>query len=515
MSQGTRLRRLAAGFTAAALLLSGCAQGLKSAEQVKRPEDKPVVVGTGLQVQPVDPVAAVTSGEQAFVLATYQRLLTLNPGTPFLKPDAAAECMFLNEVTYSCSLRDGLTFSAGKKLRASDVKFSIERAMKLSEEGKVPGSSASQLRNIKQVKTVEDNRVDFTLDHPDNGLGFALASPAASIVDRAQFDEDAVETEFEVTKGSGPYVMGSHDEDEVYLVRNNYYRGFHAPLMAPMVVKTLDGPEAVKQAMDAGSVDVLAEAVPSSELPALEGQISNGKDGTTDNGYTVTKVENARNQQLLWNPKSPKREDAALRQYVVQATAGLRTQPSLMPERVTKTEKKLEKIPGVSDTPPTQYFPVGQSQAAAGASGELTLGFDPRMPDAEPLAGKVKQALEAGPGEVTVTLAPNDENADLTLFDHHPFTDTPQGWLQPWLDNPLPGQEQTNLELMDSFGRSMNQAERDERLDKVQAKAAEDATFVPLTSEPETFWFGKDLTMWIDFQYGPSYQLALWGIKTP
>lgn len=514
MRRGTRLRRLGAGLTAA-LLLSGCAQGLQSADQINRPKDEPVVVGTGLRVQPVDPAAAVTAGEQAFVLATYQRLLTLNPGTPFLKPDAAAECMFLNETTYSCSLRDGITFSNGKTLQASDVKYSIDRARHLADQGKVPGSSASQLRNIKQTKTVEDNRVDFTLEHADNGLGFALASPAASIVDESLFDEDTVETEFDVTKGSGPYVMGSHDEDEVYLVRNNYYRGFHSPLMSPMVVKTLPGPEATKAAMDQGTPDVVADAVPTSELPALEAQIGQSKEGTTESGYTLTKVENARNQQLLWNPKSPEREDAALRQHVVRATAGLRTAPSLLPERVTETENRAEKIPGVEHEQTTEYFPVGEANGDDKAAGELTLGYDPRLPDAEPLAGKVKQALESGSGAVKVTLAPDDENADLTLFDHHPFSDTPQGWLQPWLDNPLPGQEQANLQLMDDYGRSMNQSERDERLDKLQAKAAEDATFVPLTSEPETFWFGKDMGMWIDFQYGPSYQLALWGIKTP
>ena len=132
----------------------------------------------------------------------------------------------------------------------------------------------------------------------------------------------------------------------------DYYRGFHAPLMAPMVVKTLDGPEAVKQAMDAGSVDVLAEAVPNSELPALEGQISSNKDGTTDNGYTVTKVENARNQQLLWNPNSPKRDDAALRQYVVQATAGLRTQPErrrLGPRDVGDRGPRQHAVDGVQE----------------------------------------------------------------------------------------------------------------------------------------------------------------------
>lgn len=511
MRRGTRLRRLGAGL-AAALLLSGCAQGLHSADQVNRPEDKPVVVGTGLRMQPVDPAAAVTAGEQAFVLATYQRLLTLNPGTSFLKPDAAAECMFLNEKTYSCSLRDGISFSNGRKLQATDVKYSIDRARKLAEEGKVPGSSASQLRNVKQIKTVEDNRVDFTLDRPDNGIGFALASPAASIVDRRQFAQNEVETEFEVTKGSGPYVMGSHDQDEVYLVRNNFYRGYHSPLMAPMVVKTLPNPAAAKSAMDDGSVDVVADAVPTSELPALESQMGQSKEGTTESGYTMTRVENARNQQLLWNPKSPKREDAALRAHVVGATAALRTVPSVLPERVTKTDNQLEKIPGVEHKQAPQYFPMGQA-AGTDAAGELTLGFDPRLPDAEPLAGKVKQALESG--SVKVTLAPDDPNADLTLFDHHPFSDTPQGWLQPWLDDPLPGQEQANLTLMDDYAGSMNQAERDERLDRVLAKAAEDATLVPLTSAPETFWFGKDLEMWIDYQYGPSYQLALWGIKTP
>ena len=79
-------------------------------------------------------------------------------------------------------------FHNGHPLTSADVKFSIERAARLD----VPGSSASLLSSLRRIETPDDLTVRFLLSRPDTQFGWALASPAASIVDAEVYDADRV-----------------------------------------------------------------------------------------------------------------------------------------------------------------------------------------------------------------------------------------------------------------------------------------------------------------------------------
>ena len=70
------------------------------------------------------------------------------------------------------------------------MKFSIERAARLN----VPGSSAVSLSSFRRIQTPDQKTVRFVLSRPDTQFGWALASPAASIVDEEIYDADRVQT---------------------------------------------------------------------------------------------------------------------------------------------------------------------------------------------------------------------------------------------------------------------------------------------------------------------------------
>ena len=162
-----------------------------------------------------------------FALNVFQRLMTSAPGDDVLKPDAARDCVFIESPTiYTCTLQKDLTFAGGDPLTSSDVKFSIERALRLD----VPGSSTSLLSSLRRIDTPDDLTVRFLLSRVDTQFGWALASPAASIVDEQVYDADEVRSPKDPAVGSGPFVVTSDDDSGASrsIVFNRFpdYNGF-------------------------------------------------------------------------------------------------------------------------------------------------------------------------------------------------------------------------------------------------------------------------------------------------
>ena len=79
-------------------------------------------------------------------------------------------------------------FQNGHSLTSSDVKFCIQRALRLD----VPGSSAPLLSTLRRIETPDPLTVRFVLSRVDTQFGWALASPAASIVDEQVYNSDEV-----------------------------------------------------------------------------------------------------------------------------------------------------------------------------------------------------------------------------------------------------------------------------------------------------------------------------------
>src|SRR5215212_672525 len=136
------------------------------------------VMSTDL-IRVTDPAAITDAASAVVSLNVFQRLMTADPGQSVLKPDAARDCIFTSTTIYSCTLNEGLTFRNGHPLTASDVKFSIQRATRLN----VPGSSTSLLSSLRRIETPDEQTVRFQLSRPDTQFAWALASPAASILD--------------------------------------------------------------------------------------------------------------------------------------------------------------------------------------------------------------------------------------------------------------------------------------------------------------------------------------------
>lgn len=524
-----RVRRLTAAVAVLATLATGACSEVTPTGLSKNAPNRQLVVATNERVRSTDPATATDAGSVAFVYNVYQRLLAAGPATGLLKADAAGECMFLDATTYSCSLRRNVYFSNGKRVSAIDAKKSIERAMKMN----APGTSVPLLSSLKRIDVVDEFRVDFKLQHEDTQFAFALASPAASIVDTEFYGP----TEWPIDRlpvGSGPYMVSGgapevtsatpapdaesgetpkeppvqappmiqgRNPDEWRLARYPRYSGSTVGAVPDILVRSYPNWSGIEQDMLAGRVDVMWHGAPE---PVLDRLLSEARDGEkrTDTGFAPMTVPGARVQRLEWNPASARRSDEALRRYVVDATAGMRTLDSLVPPS----------IPGH-----TTAFPVGRRNAAYAGQGELTLSFESRLPDQADLAERVKQALEAG-GSVRVRLAPDSTDADLALVERRPWTDTPSAWLQTWLDHPLPGTE-AELTQLDTRFRSTPDLEVSRRaIADLQRRAADQATVVPLTQRDDYLWTAPEITVGTKQQqqtqrlFAAGSHLALWSL---
>ncbi|MDO5286582.1 MAG: ABC transporter substrate-binding protein [Actinomycetia bacterium] len=441
-----------------------------------------------------DPVAVTDTIGAVMVQSLFQRLLSLDPGRTALKPDAAQECRFTSQLVYECTLREGLRFSNADSLTSSDVQFSITRALRLG----VAGSSARQLQALDHIETPDPLTVRFHLAWPDSQFGYALASPAASIVDESVYDPDALRTPAQVTVGSGPLWLGTSTAEQMVLRRHGAYRGITPAAQEVMVVKYFPDSTSIEEAMRTASVDVVWRGLNAAALRRFDDQIRASGSQTTDAGYRRETLPGSRVHRLSWSTSSGYRLDAGLRNAVSAAMQEDRTLDSIIPH-------------GVEGSVAT--YSLGGIPTIAPRTGDrprLTLSYQSTVVGEREIARDIRDRIEQT-AVTSVQLTPDTPTADLILHNDKAWTATPFAWLQLYRDTPLPGsQEKVNgLEVL--ARTTTDPAQREAALTELQKQAAADAVVLPIQqADDDLFLLGG--TQLRDPRYGPGWQLGLWAL---
>jgi peptide/nickel transport system substrate-binding protein len=135
-----RARRLHVGAVlaaVAALTLAACGgddDDGDAGDGAAGDSDTPVVVGTTDTVTNIDPAGEFDSPSNNIVDSLYEKLLTIPPGGTEPEPQAAESCDWTDDVTYTCTLKEGLQFSDGSELTAEDVVHSFQRQLTIQHE---------------------------------------------------------------------------------------------------------------------------------------------------------------------------------------------------------------------------------------------------------------------------------------------------------------------------------------------------------------------------------------------
>lgn len=495
-------RRVVSGVVGPALLLSGCS--LTGDTPNPTPSGtatpRPFTVMSTDRVRVTDPAAVTDTASAMLTVNVFQRLMSADPGQSALKPDAARDCGFIESPTiYTCTLNEDEFFHNGHPLTSSDVKFSVERAARLD----VPGSSAGLLSSLRKIETPDPLTVRFVLSRVDTQFGWALASPAASIVDEEVYDADKVQAPDQPIMGSGPFSVTSFASDTIALQRFPDYVGRNRPSLDAVVYRSASDSATIEDAMNTGSTDVVWRGLDDAAVTRLSSQAAADTDDNTANGFHQSVLTGLRVLQLEWSPSSTSRANKGLRRAIALALQGDRTSDSVVPGGV----------PGHAAT-----FALGgktNPKVTWNKRITLTLGYDSTEPNGQDVATQIRTRLENA-GGLSVQLRP-DETGDLTLVDRKAWTATALAWLQPYLAAPLPASARTVASTESQFTALQLRSAADDAtanrlLATLQKQAATDLVVLPLTQSDEYVYARVGVRLSAT-SFGPGWQLGLFGIS--
>jgi len=489
--------RLVLAVAALLVLLAGCRiPGERPAPTpTASSTPRPFTVMSTDQIRVTDPAAITDAASTVLALNVFQRLMTADPGGSVLKPDAARDCLFTTATSYTCTLNDDLAFHNGHPLTSSDVKFSIERAYRLN----VPGSSAPALSSLRRVQTPDEKTVRFVLSRPDTQFGWALASPAASIVDEEVYDTDRVRDPNDSIIGSGPFLVTKYTGNQLQLSRYDAYVGRNPARLPALVYRSVADSPTIEDAMARGVVDVVWRGLDTAAVTRFSQQVQQSPDHLTVGGFTQGVLGGARVLQVEWSRDSSMRSNKGLRQAIAVALQGDRTSDSIVPTGVVGH---------------SAAFPLGgkaKPKVTWKSRINLTLGYDASMPNAQDLAMQIRSRLE-NTGGLSVQLRPGDLNADLNLLDRKAWTSTALAWLQPYLDAPLPAVDSTVTTIEVEFRATTDSAAANRLLATLQKQAALDLIMLPISQSDEHFYVRRGVDM-SGGSFGPGWQLGFFGIS--
>ena len=168
--------------------------------------------------------------------------------------------------TYNFTLKDGVVFSNGSTLTASDVKYSFERLLKIADQNtdiplEVVGGEAvmkGEADSLEGFTVTDDTHFSVTLNKANAGFVAELSAPAMSIVD-AETTEQAKSFGVDPadTIGTGPYIVTEWVANDHYtLVYNPKYQG-EEPSVKKLVVKVIPDANTQNLMYQNGELDLI------------------------------------------------------------------------------------------------------------------------------------------------------------------------------------------------------------------------------------------------------------------
>ncbi|WP_256104658.1 ABC transporter substrate-binding protein [Streptomyces sp. ODS05-4] len=256
---------------------------------------------------PFDPAFAYDTGVWNVLRQTVQTLMHVPRGGGEPVPEAASRCTFTDKASesYRCTLREGLAFSDGTPVTAKDVKFSIERALKINSDN----GAAGLLSGIDTIDTQGEDEVVFQLKAPDATFPYKLSTPVAGIVPSGAYDAAKLRDGFQVD-GSGPYTMRAETSGEtvskVVFTRNEHYKGDIKLRNDTVELRSFDSAEEMGQALKSGEIDMMTRTMSPEQIRDLN--------QTPAQGIQITEVPGLEIRYLGFNTKAGSVKDKAVRQ---------------------------------------------------------------------------------------------------------------------------------------------------------------------------------------------------------
>lgn len=251
-----------ASAAALALGLSACSSadealpGQSSGGSDAAAVDTTLDIGLSSDMSAPDPSSAYDGTEVTVVNAAYEGLLKYQVGAdePEIVPSLATDWTVSEDgLTYTFTLREGVTFHDGTALTSAAVQPSIDRM--LTEGANGPGYMVA---GIASVETPSDTEVVFTLDAPNAAFLDYLASPfGLKLISPDALAEHGDDADWFANNdaGTGPFQYGSFEPGVTYTL--DAYDGYWGDTGGYAAVKytVLDSANTIQLQLESGDLD--------------------------------------------------------------------------------------------------------------------------------------------------------------------------------------------------------------------------------------------------------------------
>jgi peptide/nickel transport system substrate-binding protein/oligopeptide transport system substrate-binding protein len=307
-----------------------------------------IVVTYKDDITTLDPAIGYDWVNWSMIKSLYSRLMDYEPGTPNLVPSLAESFTVSPDgMTYTFKLRKGVKFSNGREVVASDVKYSIERAVDPKTQG--PGAgffgaikgfedvTGGKATTLSGIETPDAGTVIFNLSRPDATFLHVLAINFASVVPKEAVEEAAGDFGKKPV-GSGTFVLKNWTigQQLVFEKNPNYYVK-DMPHIDKFTVEVGQEPLVALLRLQKGEVDIAGDGIP----PAKFLEIKNSGDGAKmivdgaqlHTGYVTlnTKIKPFDNVKVRQALNMAINKDRITRILNGRATAANQPLPPLMP----------------------------------------------------------------------------------------------------------------------------------------------------------------------------------------
>ncbi|RIJ77770.1 peptide ABC transporter substrate-binding protein [Nakamurella silvestris] len=242
--------------------------GTESSNTPGTPGTGTVKIGTTDKAVALDPAGSYDNGSLLLEIQLYQFLMSIPMGEKTPQPDAAEKCDFDTATTYTCTIKDGLTFSNGDPLTSEDVRFSFQRVLDIAD----PNGPSSLLANVEKVEAPDAKTVTFTLKNGnDQTFPFVLGTSAGPIVNSKVFPKDALLPDDQIV-GSGPYTLGNYAKNQLVELkaREGYIGNAGQVKNATTVLQYFTEASNLKLAIENGDVDVAWRSLDTQSIDNLK-----------------------------------------------------------------------------------------------------------------------------------------------------------------------------------------------------------------------------------------------------
>ncbi len=245
-----RTTAAAALLAVGALLLSACTGGAAPSPTGNGGTPDPdASVAVRLVLEPSNLDIRETAGaalDQILIDNVYQGLVSRTPDQKIVDTLATSHKVSADGLTYTFTLREGVTFQDGQELTPADVVWSL-----LQVKDTATYRDSDRLSRVKKI-AADGQDIVLTLSKPDSSLLWNLTGRAGLVLKEG----DTIDRKTKAN-GTGPYTLADWKQgDSITLKRNDAYWGTKAQVGEVVLDFIPDNQAALSGAL-AGELDVL------------------------------------------------------------------------------------------------------------------------------------------------------------------------------------------------------------------------------------------------------------------